>query len=69
MSKAEFEHLKSDFLSVQLDIARLRAALTEHPDPLQDFEPPSGASPTLVVRCSVNSYSLKVRSKVQNWPK
>jgi hemolysin D len=26
----------------------LRAALAEHPDPLQDFQPPNGASPTLI---------------------
>jgi hemolysin D len=48
MSDAELGHLKSDLLTTQLDVARLRAALVERGDPLDDFHPPAGASPTLV---------------------
>jgi hemolysin D len=48
MSDAELGHLKSDLLTTQLDVARLRAALAERGDPLDDFHPPAGASPSLV---------------------
>jgi hemolysin D len=48
MSKAELDHFKSDLMNAQLDIARLRAALGGNDDPLADFHPPQGASPTLI---------------------
>jgi hemolysin D len=48
MNEAELGHFRSDLTSAQLDIARLRAALAGHPDPLQDFHPPNGAGATLV---------------------
>src|SRR6478672_1746865 len=48
MSAAELGHLKSDLVSTQLEVARLRAALAGHADPLDDFHPPDGASPTLI---------------------
>jgi len=48
MSKAELGHLKSDLISTQLDIARLRGALAGNANPLEDFQPPIGASATLV---------------------
>ena len=48
MSKAELDHFKSDLMNAQLDIARLRAALTGKPDPVEDFHPPAEASATLV---------------------
>jgi hemolysin D len=48
MSDAELGHLKSDLLTTQLDVARLRAALAERGDPLDDFHPPAGGSPALV---------------------
>ena len=44
MSDAELGHLKSDLLTTQLDVARLRAALAEHANPLDDFHPPAGSS-------------------------
>jgi hemolysin D len=40
---AEREHLESDLIAAQLDVARLRAALADGPDPLTDFRPPAGA--------------------------
>src|SRR5262249_12409505 len=48
MSKAEFEHIKSDLVAAQLDVARYRAALAGHEEPLEDFKPPAGAPAQLV---------------------
>ena len=48
MSAAELEHLRSDLMSAQLDIARYRAALTEDGDPLTQFRAPAGAPRELV---------------------
>src|SRR5712664_3774201 len=45
MNAAEREHLQSDMIAAQLDVARLRAALSDGPDPLADFQPPAEASP------------------------
>jgi len=42
-STAEREHLANDLTAVQLDIARLRAALSEAADPLSQFDPPATA--------------------------
>src|SRR6202011_28994 len=47
-SAAERDHLRSDLVSAQLTIARLRAALAEGPDPVAEFHPPEGASAALV---------------------
>jgi hemolysin D len=48
ISGADVAHLKGDLLSAQLDVARLRAAIAGHDDPLADFNPPTGAPPELV---------------------
>src|SRR5262249_8190517 len=48
MSEAEVGHLKSDLVAAQLDVARLRAALVQDANPIEQFEPPEGASPTLI---------------------
>jgi hemolysin D len=48
INAGEINHLKSDLESAQLDIARLRAALTDTDDPLAAFHPPDGANPALV---------------------
>src|SRR5215471_6078740 len=48
MSEAELGHLKSDLMAARLDVARLRAALAGHANPLDDFHAPEGASPALV---------------------
>jgi hemolysin D len=42
-SAAEQQHLASDLMASQLDVARLRAALTETGDPAAAFAPPPGA--------------------------
>src|ERR1700751_5805822 len=48
MTEAERDHLKSDLISAGLEVARLRAALSTHVDPFDDFHPPEGASPSLI---------------------
>ncbi len=48
MSGAELGHLRSDLVTTQLEVARLRAALAGHTNPLEDFHAPVGASPTLI---------------------
>jgi hemolysin D len=48
MNLAERNHLQSDLLAAELDIARLRAALTDVDDPLPYFNPPEEASPGLI---------------------
>src|SRR5258708_2427218 len=48
-STAERDHLTSDLVAVQLDVARLRAALSDSPDALVAFIPPAGATPSLIV--------------------
>ena len=48
MNGAERQHIQSDLIAVQLDAARLRAALAEGLDPLAEFQPPEGASPALI---------------------
>jgi hemolysin D len=49
IDNAEREHQKSDLVAAQLDIARLRAALSDEDDPLRVFRPPEDASPDLIV--------------------
>jgi hemolysin D len=44
MTTAEAEHIRSDLIAAQLDIARLRAGLGDSDDPDSVFQPPVGAS-------------------------
>jgi hemolysin D len=48
MNEAELGHFKSDLIAAQLDVARLRAALAPAASPVEQLQPPEGASPTLV---------------------
>jgi hemolysin D len=48
VNAAERDHLHSDLLAEQLNIARLRAALAGGDDPLADFTPPADADPALI---------------------
>jgi hemolysin D len=48
MTTSEQDHIKSDLISTQLDIARLRAALSGAEDPDAAFQPPAGASLNLI---------------------
>ena len=47
MNEAERNHLQSDLISAELDVARLTAALSEDADPVASFHPPEGASAAL----------------------
>ena len=44
MTTAERDRVKGDLVGAQLDVARLRAALSEGNDPLAAFQPPEGAT-------------------------
>ena len=44
INDAEREHAQGDLIAAKLDVARLRAALADGPDPMVDFSPPEGAS-------------------------
>src|ERR1700686_1823994 len=48
INAAEREHLQGDLNAAQLDVARLRAALADGPDPLADFHPPEGVNSALI---------------------
>src|SRR4051794_25903665 len=48
VNAAERDHLRSDLLAEQLNVARLRAALALEDDRTADFTPPAGADPALV---------------------
>jgi hemolysin D len=48
MNLAERNHLHSDLVGAQLDIARLKAALSEGDDPLANFHPPQEATPAQI---------------------
>jgi hemolysin D len=48
MNEAERDHLRSDLISAQLDIARLRAALSGSSDPAAGFHPPAAAPADLI---------------------
>src|SRR5713226_5209244 len=48
MTEAEQEHVKSDLMAVELEVARLRAALAGRTDPVAEYHPPEGASPAQV---------------------
>jgi hypothetical protein len=47
MNQAETSHLESDLIAAELDVARLRAALSDG-DVLANFEPPEGAPAPLI---------------------
>jgi len=48
MTAAEQEHIRSDLIAAQLDVARLRAALSNSDNPQGVFQPPANASVELV---------------------
>jgi hemolysin D len=48
MTEAERDHLKSDLLSAEMEVARLRAAVSGKGDPIDAFVPPEGAGSSLV---------------------
>src|SRR6201988_3268406 len=48
MTEAERDHLKSDLISSQMEVARLRAAVSGKSDPTEDFVPPEGAGASMI---------------------
>jgi hemolysin D len=48
MTIAEQEHIRSDLIAAQLDIARLRAALSDDDNPQSQFHPPAGVNEALI---------------------
>jgi len=48
MTSADEEHIRGDLIAAQLDIARLRAGLSDTDNPENAFQPPEGASPDLI---------------------
>ncbi len=48
ISGAESEHLQTELVAAQMDVARLRAILAEEPGARPTFAPPSGANPAQV---------------------
>jgi hemolysin D len=48
VNAADRDHLHSDLLAEQLNMARLRAALAGGDDPMADFQPPANADPSLI---------------------
>src|SRR5438132_2941327 len=66
INAAEREHMQSDLIAAQLDVARLRAALADGPDPLADFHPPAGANPDLIAtqRQHLMAQTAEHRAKV-----
>jgi hemolysin D len=48
ISEAEVQHSRGDRIGAELDVARLRAALVEDGDPVAAFQPPEGASDSLI---------------------
>jgi hemolysin D len=48
MNAAEADHLKADLIAAKLEIARMEAALSDGENPVSNFHPPDGASPSLI---------------------
>lgn len=44
MTAADQGHVKADLVAAQLDVARLKAALSDGADPIANFHPPQGAT-------------------------
>ena len=66
MNLAERNHLQSDFIAAQLDIARLKAAHSEGDDPIANFHPPQDATPAQIAmqRQFLISQTAEHRAKV-----
>ena len=66
IAAGETAHLQGDLVAAQLDIARLKAALSDLDDPLSAFHPSEAASPSLVdmhrslLLAQVNEHKAKI---------
>lgn len=68
MTAAEQEHIRSDLIAAQLDVARLRAALSDNDDPQSQFRPPAGANELLIAmqRQFLTRQTEEYRSKLSS---
>ena len=68
MTAAEQEHIRSDLIAAQLDVARLRAALSDNDDPQDMFRPPAGASADLIAmqRQFLSRQTEEYRAKISS---
>ena len=68
MTAAEQEHIRSDLIAAQLDVARLRAALSDNDDPQSQFHPPAGANESLIAmqRQFLTRQTEEYRSKLSS---
>ena len=68
MTTAEQEHFRSDMIAAQLDVARLRAALSDDDNPQSQFHPPAGASEALVAmqRQFLTRQTQEYRAKISS---
>jgi hemolysin D len=66
MTAAEQGHLKGDLIAAQLDVARLKALLSDGADPLASFRPPEGATAEQIEmhRQFLMSQTLEQRAKL-----
>jgi hemolysin D len=48
INEADLGHQRSDLIATQLEVARLRAVLSDGSDPLANFKPPENAGPELI---------------------
>ena len=65
---AEQGHIRSDLIAAQLDVARLRAALSDNKNPQSQFHPPAGANDTLIAmqRQFLTRQTEEYRAKVSS---
>ena len=68
MTTAEQEHIRSDLIAAQLDMARLRAALSDDDNPQSQFRPPPAASEALVAmqRQFLTRQTQEYRAKISS---
>lgn len=66
MTAAEARHIKSDLIAAQIEVARLRAALSDSNTPESAFRPPADADPDLVAmqRKFLSSQVAEFRAKL-----
>ena len=67
LNEADQAHLRDDLITTQLDIARLKAALTGGKDPIADFHSPPGASPDQIAlqKRYLEDQSAEQRTKIE----
>jgi hemolysin D len=67
INESDRDHLQSDLIATQLEIARLRAGIADTEDPLAAFHPPANATPAQVdmQRDYLIRQTVEFRAKIQ----